>query len=818
MTGENPSGPPYEPFAGFDAVGARTGPARRPHAGPRQWARDLAMGARFAAGGGREGWIRTALTAIGVGLGVAVLLLAAAVPAMLAARHDRDAARNTFAPGDQPKPSASTFLLREIRDTWHGQALTGVLLHPDGPAMKPPPGVAHVPPDGRMVVSPALKELLAHEPLLRKRIPYTVSGTIGQAGLIGPSDLYYYAATDKLVAYDSGWRHGNARRMTGFGQDASSESQGPVFILLLVMVVVVLLLPIAVFVAAAVRLGGERRDRRLAALRLVGCDIGGTHRIAAGEALFGAVLGVLLGGVFFLIGRRFAADVDFRGTSAYPSDLTPDTGLTVLIALAVPVAAVAVTVLSLRRTVIEPLGVFRQGLGRRRRVWWRIALPALGLALLAPLFGEVKGDAQLNEFQAAAGAVLLLIGVTAVLPWAVEAAVRRLRGGPVAWQLAIRRLQLGGGSAGRMVSGVTIAVAGAIALQMLFQGVDEDFTTSTGADPDQAQIEVSSSGGLARTAQEIRQLTATKGVAKVTGYTEVYANRPDASKLSGDALHETSIPVVIADCTTLRQLAAVHGCGPGSVYVVPATGDWSMGTRAGTYLKAGRRLDLNNDYDDRYEGAPQLWTIPRDAPTAAPRKDPTGGETWGVFATPEAVAGRELPAADTRIYVRVDDRTPDALEYVRTAAAGFGLDTSTADIVWYSSSVSYGQLRRGLFAGAAITLALIGASLLVSMLEQLRDRRKLLAVLVAFGTRRTALAWSVLWQAAVPVALGLLLAAVGGVGLGAALLAMASRPFAMDWATVAALTGVGAAVVLGVTLLSMPVLWRLMRAEGLRTE
>jgi ABC-type lipoprotein release transport system permease subunit len=776
------------------------------------------MGARFAAGGGREGWIRTALTAVGVGLGVAVLLLAAAVPAMMSARDHREAARNTFAPGDQPKPSASTFLLHEARDSWHGRALTGVLLHPDGPAMKPPPGVAEVPPDGRMVVSPALKKLLAHEPLLRERIPYAVAGTIGSAGLTGPSDLYYYATTDKLVAYDSGWRHGNARRMTGFGQDANHESQGPVFVLLLVMVVVVLLLPIAVFVAAAVRLGGERRDRRLAALRLVGCDIGGTHRIAAGEALLGTVLGVLLGGLFFLVGRRFAADIDFRGTSAFPSDLTPDARLTVLIALAVPAAAVAVTVLSLRRTVIEPLGVFRQGLGRRRRVWWRIALPALGLALLAPQFGEVKGDAQLNEYQTAAGAVLLLVGVTAVLPWAVEAAVRRLRGGPVAWQLAIRRLQLGGGSAGRMVSGVTIAVAGAIALQMLFHGVDQDFTTSTGADPNQAQIEVSSSGGLARTAQEARQLAATKGVAEVTGYTEVTANRPDASTLSGDALRETSIPVVVADCTALRRLAAVRGCGPGSVYVVPPTGDWSVGTGADTYLKAGGRLDLNSDYDDRYEGTPQLWTIPRDAPTAAPLKDPTGGQTWGVFATPEAVAGHELPSADTRLYVRVDERTPDAREYVRTAAAGFGVDTYTNDIVWTTSSASYGQLRRGLFAGAAITLALIGASLLVSMLEQLRDRRKLLAVLVAFGTKRQALAWSVLWQTAVPVVLGLLLAAVGGVGLGAALLAMAARPFTMDWASVASLSAIGAAVVLGVTLLSMPVLWRLMRAEGLRTE
>ena len=78
-------------------------------------------------------------------------------------------------------------------------------------------------------------------------------------------------------------------------------------LLLLVLVVfVVLLMPVAVFIAAAVRFGGERRDRRLAALRLVGSDSRMTRRIAAGEALAGSVLGLVLGTGFFLLGRQLA--------------------------------------------------------------------------------------------------------------------------------------------------------------------------------------------------------------------------------------------------------------------------------------------------------------------------------------------------------------------------------------------------------------------------------------------------------------------------------------------------------------------------------
>lgn len=65
-----------------------------------------------------------------------------------------------------------------------------------------------------------------------------------------------------------------------------------VLLLIIVMACVALLLPVAVFIGTAVRFGGEQRDRRLAALRLVGADQAMTRRIAAGESLCGALLGL----------------------------------------------------------------------------------------------------------------------------------------------------------------------------------------------------------------------------------------------------------------------------------------------------------------------------------------------------------------------------------------------------------------------------------------------------------------------------------------------------------------------------------------------
>jgi predicted lysophospholipase L1 biosynthesis ABC-type transport system permease subunit len=100
----------------------------------------------------------------------------------------------------------------------------------------------------------------------------------------------------------------------------------------------------------------------------------------------------------------------------------------------------------------------------------------------------------------------------------------------------------------------------------------------------------------------------------------------------------------------------------------------------------------------------------------------------------------------------------------------------------------------------------------------LRERKKLLSALVAFGTRRRTLSLSVLWQTAIPIGLGLALATVVGMTLGAVLLKMTATSVRVDWSSVLAMSGIGAGIVLAVTVLSLPPLLRMMRPDGLRTE
>jgi hypothetical protein len=791
---------------------------------PRNWLRDLRTGIRFAVGGGREGWARNLLVAVGVGLGVSLLLVAAAVPGMLHDRALRGAARDHSWTRRIDRPGPRTLLTEQADTTFRDDSVTGVLLDPEGPGAPVPPGLGELPAAGDMVVSPALARLLAApgDGLLRERFPYRVTGTIGKQGLSGPGELFYYAGS-RTPAADGD----RAIRIDHFGADGESEAWSPILVLLVVVVFVVLLVPVAVFVGTATRFGGERRDRRMAAVRLVGADSGMTRRIAAGEALFGSLIGLVLGTGFFVLARQLIGQVTLFDISVFPSDVMPAPALAALVVVAVPACAVAVTLLALRGAVIEPLGVVRSATPRRRRLWWRLALPAIGLLLLYPLIGTVGMHGTVNKTQVAAGAVLLLVGLTAVLPWLVEAVVRLPGGaGSMPGQLAFRRLQLTPGSAARMVSGITVAVAGAIAVQTLFSGVQSDFTSSTGQQPDRAQVMADvplRDGSLAR--QVTDAFRTTPGVRSQTAFTEASATTVGAvaaararaaAKHDPDAASDVPwIPVSVADCADLRAIARISGCEPGSVYVVPPPGSMDSEPR----LRPGETVDLNTPVDTGRSGGPaRLWRIPATARTGSQGQDASGTPRFGILATPQALDPDLLTAPSDDVMIDLDMKVPDAVDHVRNT--GMRVDPTDPTMVLRASDESgrFGAVRRGLLIGAVAVLLMIGASLLVSMLEQLRDRRRLLAVLVAFGTRRGTLALSVLWQTAVPVVLGLALAVVGGLGLGAVLLRLTGERIRVDWPDVAAMAGAGGGVVLLVTVLSLPPLWRMMRPDGLRTE
>lgn len=516
--------------------------------------------------------------------------------------------------------------------------------------------------------------------------------------------------------------------------------------------------------------------------------------------------------MFFLAVRQLVAVVDLDKVSAFPSDVRPVPVLAALIVVAVPLSAVLVTVLSLRSVAIEPLGVVRGGVPRRRRLWWRLLLPVAGIGVLLAIGRVSSTDQDINAYAIATGATLALVGLSTLLPWLLESVVARLRGGPVPWQLATRRLQLSSGTAARAVSGITIAVAGAIALQMMFASMHDDFNRATGQDPHRAQLTVSSLVGDGRLAQRmIDDFRATKGVQSVIGTVSTYATRPGPVP-EGEIQPTTTISV--GTCATLRELARVGSCRDGDTFV-SHTGDRKMNDWVDESARPGKPVDVGPG--DGRKSSQILWTLPADARTVRARPSPTGDKVDGILATPGAIDSAKLTEATTTAMVQIDPKVPDAEEYTRNTAAHIDPMLDVMSIKAVNRDKQYASIARGLQIGAAATMALIAASMLVSTLEQLRERKRLLAALTAFGTRRRSMAWSVLWQTAIPVALGLGLAIGGGLGLGYVMTRMIDKQVT-DWWVFAPLAAGGAALIAVVTLLSLPPLWRMMRPDGLRTE
>jgi hypothetical protein len=770
-----------------------TGPVA-PRRRQARWVTDLLLGVRLSVAGGRSGWARLAMISAGVGLGVAMLFIAATLPALATVRDARVNARTVVIGQTMPR-GADTVLAAEIKSEYRGRTIYGQQLQPEGERAPLPPGVTRQVAPGEMVVSPALAELLAsgEGALLRGRWNARVVGTIGAAGLSGPGEYAVYLGTDRLTDK-------TGHRVRTFGKSPDEEGIPPILLLLGVVGLVVLLLPVMIFLTTAVRFGGEARDRQLAALRLVGADGAMTRRIAAGETLAGALAGLVAGGLLYIAVGLLASRLVPPGMSFYLADLRPVPALAVLVVVLVPIVAVMVTMSAMRRVVVEPLGVVRHSGGRSRRLWWRLLLPAVGLALLYPLRDGLSGKASGFEYQVMAGVAALLVGVALLLPWVVEAAVRRLGGGSVAWQLAVRRLQLDNGTAVRAVSGIAVSVAGAIALQGLLAAVQTQFT-DTPSDTHQYQSVVYLNTPVETNGPWLTALKTTPGVRAVGP-----AGSLRATPTGATANPDTDTMVRVGDCEVLKLYAKLGACADGDSFIVTTPG--AVTPRTGTYT-------VREDQGVA-TGPGRPWTVPATARTVPALTDGLTGPPT-LLVTPRALVGVPRPAA-SNVYIGVDPADPDALDRVRNAAAR--LDPSV--LVWpvhpNVAEAVLDNVRQQLLVGATALLLLIGASLLVNVAEQLRERRRVLAVLVAFGTRRSTLTGSVVYQMAVPVVLGLTLAVATGTGLAMVLQALANAPISADWYGIGVTSGAAALVILLTTTASLPLLWRLTKPGGLRSE
>ncbi|MGW5876730.1 FtsX-like permease family protein [Nocardiopsis terrae] len=769
----------------------------------RSFPKDLWLGAQLSLRGGREVVLRTVLTAIGVGVATAALLLAAALPTVMAHLNERHADRFDYQVAEYPPPPAGEdTLLFSIADTaYEGNPIHGRIVRAEGADPPVPPGVSEIPGPGEIVLSPALTELLEdpENEVLQRRFDHTPVGEIGPEGLMGPHELAFYLGDGELTLDSAG------NRITSYGGEPSPSGDEPVIMLLGVVGVVVMLTPVVVFLGAAVRFGGEQRDRRLSALRLMGADRGATRRIAAGETLPGVALGLALGAGFFLLGRPVVESVPIS-SGLYTADVTPHPVLGSLVFIAVPLLALWVVLGSLRGVVVDPLGTVRRAERPRPRLWWRLLLFVLGVSLivLSMRLGLSGGQ---GIPMVSIGLLAALFGTTAVLPWLVDRFFGRASGGPLSLQLALRRLGAAGGGPTRAVSGIVVTVAGAIALQSLFANAWDDSTVELAETIEEvyADQEFGESGFQLRT--DLRSVPVGSdpagAVAEVPGVEEVLAY----SGVRGVTDDGSDVLVRVADCPALQQMADLPRCSPGDAF------SGVSGLEPGGTLMVGGGEEV--------DAAP--WTVPAFTEFAGPLVEHpwyglghTAKDT--VLATPEAAALPEGIAVPGSLWIRVDPSAPGMDEELKAAVAALD-PTARVQIPFASTTVpAMVRMRDALIAGALACLTVIAAGLVVGTVEQIRERKRVHAVLTAFGTRRRTLVASVLWQTTLPVLLGIALATVAGTALGALIQRLVGLPVAFALPDILIIVGAGVGVAFLTTLLALPPLLRTMRPEGLRWE
>lgn len=706
------------------------------------------------------------LTAIGVAVATGLVLLLATLPFATQLREQRALWQGDHFYG-RGSDGPAKIVFNASKDYFDGKEIVRIdVALPGGVtpgSVQLPAGVPQLPGPGETVVSPALGRLLQGHPAdqLADRFGKPV-GAFGEDGLRFPEQLV------ALVGHTPDAMPENAYPMAGFpGGKASPDA---LLMLLSWVGIIVLLVPSLVLVASSARLTAARRERRLAAIRLAGATPGQVTNMVAAETTLSAGIGALLGLLLSPALRGLASFVPWGGGTWLASDFALPVGLTVFIAVAIPVLVVLAGILGLRRVLKNPL--FATGGHTKKPLhWWRLlALPAAGLFFLVAVT-TAKDSGGITMVMAG---LFLLVGSAAIVgPWVTSAV-----GGTFVriWRrpsslLAGRRLRDDPKSAYRASAGIVLAVfAGSMALTLLptfesMAGGGRSFQDSVIYVDTDAQH----AGKIVDQANASLQKYGQSAKAVAVG--EIYLAK-------GDDRNRTVQRGLIMSCADAVALTR-FGITPEMCTGGPA-------------IYSDSALDL----------AQYKLTENYDAPGATPK---SGTRVEAVHFRDPDLSGSliidpaAVPESVTPKYVTVVAPTTDAnREVVRTALAGpaAGAEVGSRDQYLVNQQTDLGDLRRVTVIGLVVAGILAGCSAAVATAGSVMDRRRTFGALMAAGTPVRVLARALRMEAALPALVATTGAGIVGVLVGVGLYSMVDpRGIVLSpWLLAPVVLGVGVAL------------------------
>ena len=698
----------------------------------------IRLGLRLAVSGGREAIGRLALISIAVAVGSTLLMITFATLNAFEAQNDRYSWLVTGNVDDPPPsdghPHDPLYWKLHI-DYFRGERIVRVDLAATGPDSPITPGIASLPGPGEYYASPQLAKLLGSTPApqLADRFPGVLIGTIGSVALPSPGALIVVIGHSPTELAD------DALLVQGISTTSPSECPGGCnpFLgteaegttLVLSVVAAALLFPVMIFVGGATRLAAARREQRFAAMRLIGATPRQISRLAVVESSVATMAGVVGAFTLFAAIRPLIARVPFSGERFFTGDVALTMANSMLIAVGVPLAAAVAARIALRRVNISPLGVSRRATPEAPRI--RRVVPLLGgvvwlvyLATLSDIGASDNSDRQALSYLA--GVFMVMIGLVRAGPWltlvAARIAARRATHAPTL--IAARRLGDDPHGSFRAISGVVLAVfvascsIGIITTIVAYnQGSAGNLADSTGTlVHQQFSIRRDSDDPPVDPSATIRELTSIPGVHNVT----LVRILPGASNL------RSGTPFV-ASCAELANSSSLGRCPQGAAAVAI---DVDLG---GAVVETGTSM------------ADTVWP-------------------------PVDLSPAELAQLDLGPIVVDTDGTTAAVEQARTVIERLvptNFAPQTLSEIKARSTEEIDRLRQLANVVMLASLPIAGCSLAVAVAGGLADRRRPFSLLRLTGVPLSMLRRVIGLEAAVPLLIGVVVAAGAGLGTAA---------------------------------------------------
>lgn len=561
------------------------------------------------------------------------------------------------------------------------------------------------------------------------------------------------------------------------------------------VVIAALVLPVIALLAAVTRLSATVRDRRLAALRVLGVAATTTRAVAAVEAALLAATGAALGALLFLLARPGLVAVDSHShdwLSGQP--LQPGIAGWASGTVGVVLAALVVASFPGRNVTGSPLATRRQASAPRPSPARLLPL-GTGAALLAA--AAVVGASTAGNVAAfwlfAIGSVATGLGIPLAVPVLVRLVadtVARHSARPVV-VLAARRAQQEPAAATRLVSSLLVGLfvlTGGLSVLAVFTTTPQYQRAERAATTGPQAAAVTVPDGRTLDASALRSLPGVRALGHAD-YAQLACTPGQLTAQQTSSRQLSCTTAIIATCADLPALQIkVTDCVDGQPTWLRSTFRPVLDdptTTPPTLVNIDYSPDGNSS---EITDSLTLPTVTKQLPLATVPGDPNWAFNQDALLLPPDTEGIGAFTPPDTPWPVVLDGGKAALHRFSAAAAAQGLQVDTReDLGPYRQVQAYRDL---LWAVSAVVLGVGLLALLITGIDRAVERRRHLASLATLGVPTSLSRRSQYLQVATPLMIGLPLAGAAGLCAGYSFLSYGERSQATPWAQAILLTAV----------------------------